>query len=103
MRILRDTARPGCGNGGDGQALLTAGGAPQTLSQGLQRGVPSNLLSETRRFQPAGAPAGTAHVHEPAVAAFVAESLDVIESPHAGKRSAGLGRLSKQVEWPLYD
>ena len=47
------------------------------------------------------APAGTAYVHEPAVAAFVTESLDVVEGAHGPKRSPGSGPLSKRVVWPL--
>jgi hypothetical protein len=101
MRVLWDTAWPRRGDGGDGQPLLTASGTPQPLSQGLQRGVPSDLLSETLGFQPSGPSAETAHVHEPAATAFVTESLDVVEGAHGRKRSAGPGHLSKPVVWPL--
>jgi hypothetical protein len=102
MGILRDAARPGRGNGGEGQSLRTAGGTSKTLAQGFQAGLPSHLFGEIRGLQPSGAPAGAAHVDEPAPATFVAESLDVIEASHSGKRSARSDRTSKQIGWSLY-
>ena len=103
MGILRDAARSGRGDGGDRQALLTAGGAPQPLPQGVQCGVPADLVSETHGLEPAGAPTLAAHVHEPTPAAVVTESLDVVEAAHAGKRSVRSDDLSKPVGWSLYE
>jgi hypothetical protein len=91
------------GDGDERQSLLTAGDAPQPLAQGFQLGIPAHLLRETRGLQPAGASASAAHVHQPAPAAFVAESLDVVEAAHAGKRSARSGRTSKRLGWSLYE
>jgi hypothetical protein len=49
----------------------------------------AQILMGIYRDGAAGAPAGAAHVNEPAPATFVAESLDVIEASHSGRVARG--------------
>jgi len=82
MGIFGDAARPRGGDGRDRQSLGAAGGAAQTGLQGVQRGVPADLGGELRGRDPARASARTANIQQPALAAVVGQSADVIEDAH---------------------
>jgi hypothetical protein len=94
--VFGNSARARGGNGAHREALLPAGRAAQARLQCGQGEIPTRLVGEALGRNPARVAARAVHIHEPALAAVVGQSLDVGEQAHARKPSARWGGLSKR-------
>ena len=103
MGIFGNPARAGGGNGAHRQSLLAAGGAAQARLQAGEGEVPTALMGEALRRDPARMATRAMDVHQPTAAAVVGESLDVGENAsHRRSLAWGRGVLSKRQSTPLY-
>jgi len=103
VRILGNPAQAGGGNGAHRKSLLAAGGAAQARLQSGEGEIPTGLIGDALRRDPARVAAGAVDVDEPAAAAVVGQSLDVGENAaHSQEPSARRGVLSKRPRAALY-